>query len=380
MRSIRTWNLSGSLVRRSGMRRLLLALLLAALAAPLAAHGAACSPLSCSPSQFVLDHGTSLAVRGAPDRPLRVIDLRTGRTKWWLPPGVVTGDMVVHQDGVLLTWLNAARGTRVADAVLQQHGAFTLVGTSQDAARAVLARTQHRSTTFAIVSPAAQRTVKLGGRNWQFDALNGRYLFLIQELRNGYEVRLYDLATNRLQPQALKDPDESALIQGIPFARASSPNGRYVFTLYLGGNGNAMIHELDTAAGRAYCVDLPSNGDFNAATTWAIVPSRDGSTLWAVSVGYGRLVAIDVAAHVVREHASFDRPTWFANAGVAALAPSGNRLVVTDGEHTWFVSLRTLSVERGPSHVAIALAFSADGRRVLGVGERSRVFWLRRDR
>jgi hypothetical protein len=362
------------------MKRLLLALAAAVLWAPGAANAAACSPLNCSPSQFVLGHGTLLAVRGAPDKPLRVIDLRTGRTKWWLPPGIVTGDTLVHQDGSLLTWLNAARGTRVGDALLQQHGAFALVGTSQDAKRAVLARTQSRSTTFAIVSPTAQRIVKLGGKNWQFDALNGQYLFLIQELQNGYKVRLYDLTTNTLQRQALKDPNESALIQGIPFARASSPNGRYLFTLCIGGNGNAMIHELDTAAGYAYCVDLPGNSDFNAAITWAIVPSRDNSTLWAVSVGYGRVVAIDVAAHVVREHASFNRPNWTANDGVAAIAPDGTRLVVTDAEHTWFVSLRTFAVRRGPSHTAIALAFSADGRRVWGVGQRSKVFSLRVNR
>ncbi len=361
------------------MKRLLL-VCAAALVLPGAARSAACSPLSCSPSQFVLGHGTLLAVRGAPDKPLRVIDLRTGRTKWWLPAGVVTGNTLVHQDSSLVTWFDATRGSRVADAVLREHGSFTLVGTSQDAARAVLARTQGRSTTFAIVSRSAQRTVKLGGNDWQFDALDGRNLFLIKQLQNGYEVRLYDLATNTLQRQALKDPQESALIQGIPFARASSPNGRYLFTLYVGSNGNAMIHELDTAAGSAHCIDLPGVGDFNAAITWAIVPSRDNSTVWAVSVGYGRVVAIDVAAHAVHEHTSFARVTWTSNAGVAAMAPDGKRLVVTDAEHTWFVSLGTFAVRRGPNHTAIALAFSTDGRRVWGVGQRSRVFALRVNR
>ena len=356
------------------MRRVALLGSLLVLALPGAANAAACSPLSCAPSQFVLEHGTLIAVRIAPDKPLRVVDLRSGRTKWWLPPGIVTGDTLVHQDGSLLTWLDASRGTRVADAVMQAHGAFTLVGTSQDAKRAVLARTQHRSTTFAIVSPTRQRLVKLGGNDWEFDALDGRYLFLIQQLRYGYEVRLYDLATNTLRRRALKDPNERALIQGIPFARASSPNGRYLFTLYVGSNGNAMVHELDTVAGHASCVDLPGNGDFGAASTWAIVPSRDGTTLWAVSVGYGRVVAVDVAAHVVRERASFQRPTWTTNPGVAAVSPNGKWLVVTDGQHTWFVSLRTLAVERGPTHVAIALAFSTDGRRVWAIGERSRVF------
>lgn len=355
------------------MRRLALLPLLVVVALPGRAGAAACSPLSCSPSQFVLAHGTLLGVRGAPDKPLRVIDLRTGRTKWWLPAGIVTGDTLVHQDGALLTWLNAARGTRVADAVVQRHGAFELVGTSQDGARAVLARTQSRSTTFAIVSPHAQRVVKLGGKNWQFDALDGRNLFLIQELRNGYEVRLYDLATNRLQAQPLKDPNERALISGIPFARASSEDGRYLFTLYLGSDGNAMVHELDTAAGYAYCVDLPGSGDFNAATTWALVPDDDDSTLWAVSVGYGKLVAIDVASHAVRLRFSFQRPAWAANAGLAVLAPDAQHIAFTDAEHVWIADLANGRVATEPSHVAIALGWKTDQSALWVVGERSRV-------
>jgi hypothetical protein len=362
------------------MKRLALIFLLLVLIVPGAANGAACSPLNCSPSQFLFDHGRLLGVRTTVDRPLRVIDLRTGATRWRLPAGIVSGDTLLSQSAGLVTWYDAATGARLREVPLQLHGVFQLVGASQDAKRAVLARTQTRSTTFAIVSPHAQQLVKLGRGSWQFDALNGDNLILIQQLRNGYEVRLYDLATNTLQKEPLKDPAESAVIQGIPMQRASSPNGRYLFTLYIDGNGNAMVHELDTVSGHAHCIDLAGTGDFSSALTWAIVPSRDNSTLWAVSAGYGRLAAIDVAAHAVREHASFYSIPWTANAGVAALAPDGKRLVVTDAQHTWFVSLETLKVRRGPNHVAIAIAFSPDGSRVWGVGQRSKVFSLRVNR
>jgi hypothetical protein len=362
------------------MKRLPLLLLLLVLIVPGAANAAACSPLNCAPSQFVLAHGTLLAVRGSVDKPLRVIDLRNGTTKSRLPAGIVTGNKLVHQDGSHVTWFDMARGVRTASAVVHQHGVFTLTGTSQDAKRAVLVHSQNRSTTFAIVSPAAQRVVTLPGKEWQFDALNGQFLFLVQQLRDGYKVRLYNLVTSTLQAQALKDQDESALIQGIPSARVSSPNGRYLFTLYINGNGHAMIHELDTAAGYAYCIDLPGSGDYNSAITWAIVPSHDSSKLWAVSVGYGRIAEIDVTDHALAEHASFNRATWAANAGVAALAPDSKSLVVTDAQHVWFVSLQRFTVKPGPNHVAIALAFSPDGSRVFGVGERSRVFSLRVNR
>jgi len=355
-------------------RLLLVAVAGAALVVPGAAGAVPCSPLNCSASQFTFAHGALLGVRLSPDKPLRVIDLRTGATKWRLPSGVVVGDTVVHQDGGLITWFNAARGTRSGDAALQARGAFVLVGASQDAARAVLARTQTRSTTFAIVSrAAAQHVVKLGGRNWSFDALNGHSLFLIQQLQDGYQVRMYDLSTNRLQKEPLKDPRESALIQGVAFARASSANGRYVFTLYVGTNGDAMVHELDTTAGSAHCIDLPGTGNLNAAVTWALVPDVDSGTLWATSPGYGRVVAIDVAAHTVRLRYAFQRANWNGTPGTAVLAPDGEHIAFTDAQHVWLATPATRKVVQEPAHVAIALGFAPDQSALWVVGERSRV-------
>ena len=355
------------------MRPLALLLCACALLLPGAARAAACSPLNCAPSQFTLAHGTMLAVRGDVDKPLRVIDLRTGKTAWRLPAGIVAGDVLLHADGGLVTWFHAARGTRLGDATLAAKGRFSLVGASQDGSRAVLARTQRRSTTFAIVSRTSQRTVKLGGNTWSFDALRGAKLFLIRTLRNGYQVRLYDLAANTLDPTPLKSPGERATIQGIPFERASSPNGRYLFTLYVDGNGGAMIHQLDLARGRARCIDLPGGGDFNSALTWAIVPDPDGRTLWAVTAGYGRVVAVDVRAHRVRDTYAFPHAAWTANNGVAVLSPDGERIAYTDAEHIWFVELAQRKVVPGPAHTTIALGYAPDESHLWVVGQRSRV-------
>jgi hypothetical protein len=358
--------------------RLVAPLLLAAvLVLPRAAGGAYCSPLDCAPSQFTLAHGTMLAVRVGVDKPVRVIDLRTGTTRWWLPPGIVTGETLVHRDGRLLTWYDLATGARLRDALLQTRGTFALVGASQDARRAVLARTQRLSTTFAIVSPAGQRTIRVGGSNWQFDALNGEFLYLVQDLSGGYRIRLFDLARNRLRPQPLKSAGDPATISAAPVARASTPDGRYLLTVYVTGDGRAMVHELDTAAGAAYCIDLPGSGDAGKALTWALVPDVDAGTVWAVSVGYGQVVGIDLAARVVRLHFGFHPGRWLANPGVGVLAPDGDHIAVTDAEHTWIVTPARGRVARGPSHVAIALGYSPDQRRLWVVGERSRVSALR---
>jgi hypothetical protein len=354
--------------------RLLLPLALAgALLLAGAARPVPCAPVSCAPSQFTFAGGTLLGVRAAGlEAPLRVIDLRAGRTRWRLPPGVVAGDTLVHQDGSLVSWFDAARGARTADAVLQAHGAFRLVGVAQDGTRAVLARTQTLSTTFAIVSPRTERIVRLGGHDWSFDALNGRSLFLIQTLAYGYQVRLYDLAANTLQRRPLKDPHERALIQGTPFARASTPDGRFLFTLYVGTNGYAMVHELDTVAGFAHCIDLPATSS-GAATTWGLAPDPANHTLWAVSPAAGRVVGIDVRTHAVRLSYSFQRTAWTANAVAAALSPDGGHVAFSDGLHLWVAVPAEGLVVAEPSHAAIALGWAPDQSKLWVVGERSRV-------
>src|SRR5581483_5148566 len=91
-RSIRATDLVGSHARMSGMKRLALPFLLLVLIVPGAAHAAACSPLNCAPSQFLFGNGTLLGFRSAVDKPLRVIDLRTGKTTSRLPAGIVSGN------------------------------------------------------------------------------------------------------------------------------------------------------------------------------------------------------------------------------------------------------------------------------------------------
>src|SRR5947208_16293758 len=127
------------------MRRIALAAAAAAAglaALPGAASAAGCSPLNCAPSQLPLAGGRLLAVRAAGvDGNVRVLDLQSGRTRWWLPSGMFGGRLLVHADGSLVTWFDAATGARVASGVASLHGKFALVGASQDGRRAVLART-----------------------------------------------------------------------------------------------------------------------------------------------------------------------------------------------------------------------------------------------
>jgi hypothetical protein len=298
---------------------------------------------------------------------VRVVDLANGKTRLRLPAGILTGRTLVTLDGSLLTWFDAVRGARVADA-LGPGG--QLVGTSANGRLAVLQRTRGQQTIYTLVGRGSARSVTVDGRNWGFDALSADRLYLLQYLRNGYEVRLYDLARNRLDPQPLKDAEEEALIRGSAWQRLASRDGRYLFTLYIGGPSGTMVHELDLQTATARCIDLPDNGDFNSATAYGLALSPDGRTLWAASTGYGVVAAIDVAAAKVRK--SFRFTASAPNGPVApaiALSPRGNMLALGLEGDVFIANLKSEHVRR-ILHTTIALGFSPDGRRLWLIGKR----------
>jgi hypothetical protein len=103
--------------------------------------------------------------------------------------------------------------------------------------------------------------IKLDGR-FSFDAISpdGTLLYLVQyaDPRNplDYRVRAYDLETGEFQPGKIVDPEEPGeQMSGQPVARQSSPDGRWAYTLY-GGGEETFIHALDTEGATAVCVDL----------------------------------------------------------------------------------------------------------------------------
>ena len=106
------------------------------------------------------------------------------------------------------------------------------------------------------------RRLTLDG-DFSFDAISpdGNRIYLIQYLSprdpTRYAVRAYDVAAQRLLPDPIVDPDEPpGEMRGFPITRETSPDGRWAYTLYDGGGDEPFMHALDTADGRAVCIDL----------------------------------------------------------------------------------------------------------------------------
>jgi DNA-binding beta-propeller fold protein YncE len=344
------------------VKRLALAFGLAALAVPGAARAGACSPLDCAPSQFSVAGSPLVGYRPAALGRVTVFDLRTGAKRFVVPGGYVGGHLLVHQAGGELSWYDLRTGTKTA--TVQTPWPMQLAGVSQDGARAVgLRSVPGVGRTVIIVSRVGGRQLPLPAGRWSFDALRGRNLFLIHSLATGgYQVVVEDVSTDSPTTRVIKDPDESATISGTAWSHLASPDGRYLFTIYLGGDGGAMVHELDLVHASARCIDLPGTGSFDKALSWTLALSPNGRTLWAASAGYGRVVGIDVGTRTVVSRFPIALPYWDIPDGTrAAVSPDGKRLALADGADVAVVALDRRTVVQRRHMTSVAVGFDPNG-------------------
>ena len=183
-----------------------------------------------------------------------------------LPAGAGTVVARVAQDG----------GQVLASRVLP--GSFTIPAVAYDGSASGLSADR---ATLVLISPRmgfprartglialdthgfrTRRALDLPG-DFSFDAISpdGTRIYLIRYLSRRdptrYQVRAYDLSAGRLLPDPIVDPNEPGEpMQGTPVSRSVSPDGRFAYTLYDRPSGIPFVHALDTAAGRAHCVDL----------------------------------------------------------------------------------------------------------------------------
>jgi hypothetical protein len=177
--------------------------------------------------------------------------------------------------GTLLERLSVNSGRLLRTHYLKGHRGIPMValdgtpgGLSTDGRTLVLSspRTSYpqRTSTLYLMNArnlTLRRRITLRG-DLSFDAISpdGATLYLIQlNPRNftRYAVRALDTGSGRLFAKPVVDrrePDEA--MRGVPLTRVMSPDGRYAYTLY-GGGDKPFVHALDTRRRSAACIDIP---------------------------------------------------------------------------------------------------------------------------
>jgi hypothetical protein len=140
-------------------------------------------------------------------------------------------------------------------------------GLFQDGSAFVLQNTGINSkSSFVVLSTkdlAPVDTITLKGL-FGFDALSpdASRLYLIQHTSmqdvQHYIVRSYNLHAHALLRGRVADKTQKSwVMQGWAVDRATTPDGRWAYTLYANPGGFPFVHALDTVRGDAHCVGLP---------------------------------------------------------------------------------------------------------------------------
>lgn len=223
-----------------------------------------------------------------------------GRDGVLAPSGTVRYFALPARGGTMVERVGVRDGRLLSFRVLQ--GSFgeprvafdgSLGGVSHDGRTLVLAsaggrgglRSVSRLLVLDATTLALRREIVLRG-DFSYDALSpdAAVLYLVQHVSaadpSRYVVRAYDVRTGRLLRGIVSDKREhETTMAGLPLARATSPGGAWVYTLYDGAGGTPFVHALDTLHRRAVCLDLYWHGSQDELTQAGLVLARNGAQL-----------------------------------------------------------------------------------------------------
>ncbi len=185
---------------------------------------------------------------------------------------------------------------------LSQNGDW-LVVESFDGAGSALPTATH----LLVISAASWkvfRRLDLTG-DFQYDAISndGGRLYLIQYLSpTEYDVRLYDLIAGQLDANIVVDKaDGNQAMAGLRLSGVASPDGHWLYSLYVRQNQSPFIHALSMDGPFAFCIDLPGTGYMSPAGGsefhWSLGMSGDGSRLYAVNGALGLVADVNPATN-----------------------------------------------------------------------------------
>jgi hypothetical protein len=209
-----------------------------------------------------------LPVLGVDVGPVGVVSASGAARYVTLPAGIETVVARVQPTGGRVAASAPVDGTFTIPAVAYDGSAS---GLSADGRTLVLieprASFPRTETTLKILDARrllTREVVRLDG-DFSFDAVSprGSLLYLIQYTSRTdptrYRVRAYDVHARGLVRAPVVDPHERGeQMRGSPLSRATSPDGRWAYTLYDGAGRTPFVHALDTIGRTARCIDLDS--------------------------------------------------------------------------------------------------------------------------
>lgn len=315
---------------------------------------------------------------------LRVVDAASGRVERELPLGVPAPDWsslyVVASEAGKTTlraldpssgavaretqldgtfWIPYDRPGRLGSALSADGHWLVLTNFTADGGGVWKSRDLILDTRFST----PPRRIEMDGR-LDFWALSndGARLYLTEYLgrhpapvRN--RLRVYDFTAERLDPGVILD--RSSDRQGMSVvdrAEASSPDGRWLYSLFTGDEQTPFVYALDLTSGRTFSVDLPwrIKGKWEEDLLWVLAVTPDGSGLYAANAALGMVAEIDTKQERLKRTANFPVPSSRAAfqlfraayakrmlTGGAAMSPDGRTLfapgmkglVAVDTEH-----------------------------------------------
>jgi hypothetical protein len=356
--------------------------MLVAIAAPTPAPADGCPPSTCGITSSAIPGSPLLYVRSL-FGPLHAYDLERGTRRFMLPRGAFSADG--------RTFVAAARTSSGSTTVARidartgkpqrawsLRGQWEVGGVTADGTTIALARHTRRATILRVGS---HRRALGGWRDVEALSPDGRRLYLVHWGRNNYVLEQLDLATGRLAPTRLADPDEKMI--GLPSTAVATRDGHWLFTLYWQGEGEEnFVHALDLRNGVAHCIDLPLEGDYFPVATSALALSPDEQRLYLASPYLGRVTTVDVDRLEVTRVVRFQGlPASSLNMDVgpsAAVTPNGRMLAFSGGRSVWRYDTAYGIVKR-PVRVASAVrgvGFRPDGTRLLVLPRRGEPIFL----
>lgn len=362
--------------------------LFACLAPSAGAGGDGCPPATCGLSGSAVPGSRYLTLRTVGHGGALVLyDMVTGRRQVSLPKGLASADgrTFVSARGLASGATRLTRYALPSGRVLATGnvpGRQSLVAVSPDGRRVLLMIAgPPRFTRFSVLDDLRlTRVLSLRGM-YEVETLSpdGRRVFLVHWGDNGrYDLRYYDLRTDRLAPTPTRSSETGAVekMQGIPWVGLASRDGAWLHTLYVKGEGSAFVHALDLRAGVGHCIDLDVPAVARDAIGTAVLTlSPDERTLYIAMPAAGRIFSLDVSRLEVTRTLRFRgsktaRFAFDANPS-AAITPNGRMLYLAAGNSLWSLDTAAWRL-KGPQAVGVgkkqytvATGVSPDGRRVV---------------